>query len=64
MMFELPQSFRDERWAAFERALSSWLETPDGRFAIYWAARERRDVDALRAAAPALTEALDDGVRG
>jgi hypothetical protein len=42
MTFALPQSFRDERWSAFERALASWLETPEGRFAAYWAERDRR----------------------
>jgi hypothetical protein len=36
-----PPSFRDARWSAFERDLHAWLETPEGRFAVYWALRQR-----------------------
>jgi hypothetical protein len=63
MAFALPQSFRDERWSAFERALASWPEIPEGRFAAYWAERDRgalepRLVDRAREGGPA------GGVRG
>lgn len=39
----LPQSFRDERWAAFLRELERWLDTPEGRFAAFCAERDRRE---------------------
>jgi|tagenome__1003787_1003787.scaffolds.fasta_scaffold20130870_2 hypothetical protein len=31
--------FRARRWLRFERDLTAWLETPEGRFAV-WCARE------------------------
>jgi hypothetical protein len=36
-----PQSFREARWSTFECELSAWLATPEGRFAEYWACRQR-----------------------
>jgi hypothetical protein len=38
-------TFREARWQRFEAALSRWLESPAGRFAVYWAARERAERD-------------------
>ena len=41
MSVVLPQSFREERWVVFERELHIWLDTPQGRFAAFWAERQR-----------------------
>jgi hypothetical protein len=38
---ESTPSFRELRWARFERGLADWLESPEGRFAEFCAARER-----------------------
>jgi hypothetical protein len=38
---ETTQSFRELRWACFERALGDWLDSPEGRFAQFCASRER-----------------------
>lgn len=43
-----PQSFREARWSTFECELRDWLATPEGRFAEYWACRER-ELDERRA---------------
>ena len=32
--------FRARRWLRFERDLQAWLETPEGRFAAWEAARD------------------------
>ena len=32
--------FRARRWLRFERDLHAWLETPEGRFAAWEAARD------------------------
>jgi hypothetical protein len=32
--------FRARRWLRFERDLRAWLETPEGRFAAWAAARD------------------------
>jgi hypothetical protein len=34
-------SFRELRWARFERALRDWLDSPEGQFADFCARRER-----------------------
>jgi hypothetical protein len=36
-----PPSFREARWSTFECELHAWLQTPEGRFAEYWAERQR-----------------------
>lgn len=41
-------SFKEARWSAFERELCAWRETPEGRFAEYWA-RRQRELDERRA---------------
>jgi hypothetical protein len=38
---ETTPCFRELRWARFERAFGDWLDSPEGRFAEYCAARER-----------------------
>jgi hypothetical protein len=43
-----PQSFREARWSTFECELRAWLDTPEGRFAEYWAGRQR-DLEERRA---------------
>ena len=43
-----PQSFREARWSTFECELRAWLDTPEGRFAEYWASRQR-DLEERRA---------------
>jgi hypothetical protein len=38
-------SFRELRWRRFELALAAWLETPEGRFAVFCARRERESTE-------------------
>ena len=38
---ETRPSFRDLRWAGFERALAEWLDSPEGEFAAFCARRQR-----------------------
>jgi hypothetical protein len=42
---ETPPSFREARWADFERGLRAWLATPEGRFAPFCAARQRETAE-------------------
>ncbi|MGH2451040.1 MAG: hypothetical protein ACRDGE_07190 [Candidatus Limnocylindria bacterium] len=35
--------FRARLWRRFERDLRAWLATPEGRFAVYCAERDRTD---------------------
>ena len=41
LLVEPTSSFRELRWARFEVALGDWLDSPEGRFAQFCAARER-----------------------
>jgi hypothetical protein len=37
--------FRELRWRRFEHASAVWLETPEGRFAVICARRERENTE-------------------